>query len=68
MNHYWIIDFFNGEDIEQYGPTYESYEAAKANFPEAVHAHNLDDYYNGISCVADNGKQLLIVREIKAPC
>ena len=68
MNYYWIIDFFNGEDIAQYGPTYESYDAAKANFQEAVHAHNLDDYYNGFSRFADNGKQLLIVRKIKALC
>ena len=68
MNSYWIIDYFNGEDIEQSGPTYESYEKAKENFPEAVHAHNLDDYYKGISCIAYDGERLLLVREIKAPC
>lgn len=68
MNSYWIIDYFNGEDIEQYGPTYPSYEKAKENFPEAVHAHNLDDYYNGICCIAYDGERLLLVREIKAPC
>lgn len=68
MNSYWIIDYFNGDDIEQYGPTYESYDAAKEHFPEAVHTHNLDDYYNGISCMAYDGERMLIVREIKAPC
>ena len=41
MNSYWIIDYFNGDDIEQYGPTYESYDAAKEHFPEAVHTHAL---------------------------
>mgnify|MGYP004447573623 FL=1 len=68
MNSYWIIDYFNGEDIEQYGHTYDSYDAAKEHFSEAVHAHNLDDYYNGIIGIAYDGEHLLIIREIKAPC
>ena len=63
MKELYIVDYWNGEDFEQYGhSTYDRYEAEDM-FKEAVHAYCLDDEFDGIAYVAGN----LVLRTIELP-
>ena len=71
MKTVFIVDYVTDyPEVEQYGNTCNTHEEAMKVFAEAVHAYNMDDYWDGVAGVCQCEQEcikLLVIREISLP-
>ena len=71
MKTVFIVDCVKDyPEVEQYGKTCSIHEEAMKVFAEAVHAYNMDDYWDGVAGVCQCEQEcikLLVIREISLP-